>query len=319
MKPGPVLSLGAILAIFVLGAAYLAFGVVRVDWFRQYMTVTMAAPDSGGLLSGSPVLMSGIEVGQVVAVDNLVNGVEVRLRVAERYRIPVDSTARIEALSAVGEPYLEFIPEAVGGPYLRDGQQVDADRVSPPLSIAQMATVISGLLDQLEPTQLRDLTTTVLDGMREIEDLLPRIGYAGELLAATLLSRLPQLRGLLTDIQEVGMTLDPVAHSMIEGGPYWDQFGERVREVVEHLEHLMRGDGFPETYRTGTGLVPFLEGLSDELDVLGPELRSLLPVFEPLASTATTAVSRVDLSDLISRALAMSGDGAGVRLRIAVR
>lgn len=68
MRWGALTSLGGIVAITVLGASYLTFGVVRADPFADYNRTTMVLTDSGGLGVGSPVLLTGLEVGRVTAV-----------------------------------------------------------------------------------------------------------------------------------------------------------------------------------------------------------------------------------------------------------
>lgn len=69
MKIGPLASLGGIAAITVLGASYLTFGVVQVDPFADYTEASMVLKNSGGLGVGSPILLTGIEVGRVTSVD----------------------------------------------------------------------------------------------------------------------------------------------------------------------------------------------------------------------------------------------------------
>ncbi|WP_225724633.1 MULTISPECIES: MlaD family protein [unclassified Nocardia] len=318
MRWRSVLSLGAIAVVFVLGASYLTFGVVRVDWFRHYLNLTMDLPNSGGLQQHSPVLLSGVPVGKVIGVETVEHAVRVRLRVEDTYRIPAASILRIENLSALGEPYLEFTPPTGGGPYLTDGARIDTHQVRSPLSIPEMATAATDLLGQLDPQAVGELVRTFTEGTSGVESALPQLNRAAELLAATLLGRQPQLRTMLTDLQTIGADMDWLGPSLEAGGPQWGRFGGRVRDVVDALEKLMRSKGFPEDYQTGTGLVPFFDQLAARLDRIGPEVRPLIPVLAPLTSSATGVLHTIDLSALISQALSSTDTGA-VRLRIAVR
>ncbi|WP_029896503.1 MlaD family protein [Nocardia brasiliensis] len=314
-----MLSLSAIAAVFVLGAAYLAFGVLRVDWARGYIHVTATMPNSGGLLPRSPVLLSGVEVGDITGVDSVSGAVRVRMRIADSYRVPADSTVRIEALSALGEPYLLFTPNGAGaGAYLTDGALITAQQVRAPLSIPDMAAAAADLLAQFDPQTVTDLVRTATEATARAETSLPQLNRGATLLAATLLAKQPQLRTILTEMQRIGSDLDWLEPALDEGGPQWGRFGGRVREVVDALERLMRSDGFPDAYLTDTGLVPFLDQLSTRLDRIGPDLQPLIPVLTPMVSAGTGVAAGIDVSALITQALGATDPGA-VRLHITVR
>ncbi|MBF6132337.1 MCE family protein [Nocardia otitidiscaviarum] len=318
MTARSALSVTAILAVFVVGSAYLAIGVVRVDWFRQYLHVTMSVPESGGLQPHSPVLLSGVPVGEVTAVEVAGRGVLVRLRLEDTHPVPAASTVRIEALSALGEPYLQFTPTEVGGPVLADGAEIDTRLVRTPLSLPGMAEAATDLLTQLDPGAIDDLVSTFTAGLDGAGSVLPQVNRSAELLAATLLSRQPQLRGLLTDLQTIGADLDWLGPSLRAGGPEFGRFGGKVREVVDALDVLVHSEGFPDAYRTGTGLAPFLDQLTDRLGLLGPELAPLVPVLAPLTQATTGVLGALDIGALLTQALAQTGDQS-VRLQISVR
>lgn len=313
-----IVSLGAIAAVFVFGASYLTFGVVRVEWFRHYTHATLTVPNSGGLQPNSPVLLSGVRVGRITAVETVDHAVRVALQVDDNYRIPISSMVRIENLSALGEPYLQFAPTGTGGPYLTDGARIDTHQVALPLSIPDMAAAATDLLGQLDPQLVQDLVHTFSEGMSSTEAVLPQLKRSTDLLAATLLARLPQLRTMLIDLQTIGADMAWLGPSLEAGAPQWGRFGGKVREVVDALEKLMRGNGFPDDYLTDTGLVPFLHQFSSRLDSIGPELQPLVPMLAPLAATADGALRGLDLSALITQALNSTSDGAA-RLQIAVR
>ncbi|WP_280357968.1 MlaD family protein [Nocardia otitidiscaviarum] len=318
MRWSAALSLGAIAAVFILGTTYLTFGVVRIDWPKHHLHATLTVPNSGGLRPHSPVLLSGVRVGEITAVEAVDRAVRVRLRIDDRYRVPESSDIRIESLSALGEPYLLFTPLSSDGPYLTDGARLDTGRVELPLTIPEAAAAAADLLGQFDPQTVADLVHTFGIGLSGTETVVPQLTRASELLAAVLLSRQPHLRGLLIDLQTIGADMGWLGPSLIEGGPEWARFGSRVREVVDALERFMLDNGFPDDFRTGTGLVPFLDQLSARLDALGPELRTVAPLLAPLTSTTAGMLPSLDISALITHALAATGDDA-VRLRISVR
>ncbi|WP_433732679.1 MlaD family protein [Nocardia sp. CA-129566] len=323
MKRGSFVSLGAIATVLVLGVGYLGFDVVRVDWLRDYTRLTMALPNSGGLLPKSPVLYRGVRVGDVTAVTAADRGVVVDLRIEHGYQVPASSSVAIEKLSAMGEPYIEFRPDTTtGAPYLTDRQRVDAVQVHMPVSIPQMADAMARLLEQFDPQALGELVSTLSRGLAGTEQIVPELGRSTQLLAAMLLSRSSELRTLLEQLQRVGADSDWAGPAFAESGPHWGRFGGRIREVVDVVENIVRdheGGTLPDDYVSGDGLLPFLNRLVAFLHESGPELRQLAPALRPLAESVGTAAGRIDLSSLISQALHATGDDSALHLRITVK
>lgn len=319
MKPSSLLSLGSITAVFVVGVSYMAFGIVRVDWLARYDTFTMALPDSAGLVQHSAVLLSGVKIGEITAVSVVSTGAQVQLRVRDEYRVPAASSVSIEQLSALGEPYVEFVPQGKGGPYLRDGQRIDTAKLTAPPSIPEMARAVTGLLAQVDPKAISSLVDTFLQGLSGTEQIVPELSRSTDLLAATLLSRTPQLRELMSNLQALGADIDWMGPDMNAGGPYWGQFGVWVRRVVDTVESILRIGKVPDDYVTGTGLLPFLQQLDGRLEKIGPDLLGLAPVLQPAVTDATAVAGRIDLGSLISQALHATGDGRSLQLSIDVK
>ncbi|WP_249358170.1 MlaD family protein [Nocardia cyriacigeorgica] len=100
MNVRAIVSLSAIAAVLVLGVGYMTIGVLHLDPRRSYLTVDLHLRNSGGLGVNAPVLLNGIQVGRTQQVHRQAEDVVVRLRIDERYRIPVSSSVRVEQLSA---------------------------------------------------------------------------------------------------------------------------------------------------------------------------------------------------------------------------
>lgn len=320
---GSIASLGSIGVILVVVSSYLTFGVVRVDWFRDSTEATMLLADSGGLIPRSKVLLSGIEIGQVTSVAHQGRSVEVAFRFDAEYRVPIASSARIEALSGLGEPYLEFRPTAAGGPYLQDGQRVDAKTVAAPVSIPEVARTATRLLEQLDPQAIAGIVETFEKGFAGTESVIPQLSRSTDLLAATLLSRTEVIREMLVAMQSRATELSWAGTELERASGPWAEFGPRVAQVADSIARIARSGDIPGDYLIDTddtiGLIPLLKEIAAKIERLGPDLRTLLPVFEPLVATTTGLVRGIDLGDLISQALhATSPDGA-LSLQITVK
>ncbi|WP_280268731.1 MlaD family protein [Nocardia wallacei] len=318
MKIGSLASLGGIAAITILGASYLTFGVVKVDPFADYTRATMVLANSGGLGVDSPVLLSGIEVGRVTAVNKTAAGVEVGFRVDADRDLPTDSVVTIEHLSALGEPYVEFRPQSGAGPYLRDGQRLESTNVRTPLSIPEVARLVTKTMNQLDPNVVGSLVSTAGQMLDGTDAAIPNLARSGDLLAAAVMSRSPRIADLLNSFQAAASDIDWAGPATSAAAPEFVRFTETLNELVAAVGRLVDTQP-PETYTEGNGLVPFLAKLTDALKELGPELKSLTPALQPLADAATSAAPRIDISSVITQALDDVGSDGAVRVRVDVK
>lgn len=319
MKPTSVLSLGSISAVLVLGVGHLVFGVAKVDPFAEFTTATMVLPNSGGLVPRSPILLSGIRVGEVTSVNRTVHGAEVSFRIEGDNRIPAASTAVIENLSALGEPYVAFTSRGDAGTYLRDGQRIEANQIRTPMSIPDAASTMTELLNQLDPQTINSLIDTMHEGLSGLEQVIPELARSTDLLAATLLTRMPAIRRIFVHLQDIGADMAWTGPTLEASGPLWGEFGVEARNVADALARFVRIGNMPEDYVGEGGLIPFLNDLRDYLDKIGPELAELAPVLEPLATSSTQNIPRLDISALIAQALAATSADGSVHIQIDVK
>ncbi|MFI9504334.1 MlaD family protein [Nocardia sp. NPDC052566] len=318
MKLSSLASLGGIAAITVLGASYLTFGVIRADPFAEYTNASMVLKDSGGLGVGSPILLTGIPVGKVTAVDNTAAGVEVRFRVNSTQRVPTDSTITIEQLSALGEPYVQFVPKTGDGPYLKDGQRLDTKTVTSPLSIPEVARLVTKTMNQLDPKVIGSLVDTLGRSISGTQSVMPELARSGDLLASTIMTRAPRIADLLNSFQLAAGDIAWAGPATAAAAPDLVQFGKALDNLVEAVGRLAETGNSPQMYLEGNGLVPFLQQVTEWMDKVGPELRSLLPGLRPLTDAVVGAAPQIDLSALISQALHQTGDDA-VRVRVGIK
>ncbi|WP_405134834.1 MlaD family protein [Nocardia sp. NBC_01388] len=323
MKPSSVLSMVSILAILAVGSAYLAFGVARVDWLRHDIDAAMTIPQSGGLLPRSKVLLSGVQVGQVTSVAHITGGVLVRVRLTDRYRIPADSAVRVEGLSGLGESYIEFEPSSGAGPYLQDGQTLQATKIAAPVSIPEVAATTTALMHQLDPAALSSIVDTFSQATAGTEAVVPELSRATDLLASTLVSRTDLIRRMLLALQAHATDMDWAEPSMLDAAGPWADFGPRVSEVAASIAAVVRAGNLPDSFLDNSkdqlGLAPFLQQLIGRLRQLGPELAPLAPLIAPLYATATPIIQRLDLGSLISQALHATSPDGTLRLQLAVK
>src|SRR6201993_1824919 len=89
----------------------------------QY-TLKADLPGSGGLYATANVTYRGITIGKVTDVEPTRKGVVATMRIANRYKIPIDATANVHSVSAVGEQYVDLVSVGNPGEYFSPGQTV---------------------------------------------------------------------------------------------------------------------------------------------------------------------------------------------------
>ena len=89
----------------------------------QY-TLKADLPKSGGLYRTANVTYRGETIGTVTAVVPTKTGAQATMSIADRYKIPIDASANVHSVSAVGEQYLDLVSERDPGKYFSPGQTI---------------------------------------------------------------------------------------------------------------------------------------------------------------------------------------------------
>ncbi len=86
----------------------------------QY-TLKADLPASGGLYKTANVTYRGETIGTVTAVEPTETGAQATMSIANRYKIPIDASANVHSVSAVGEQYLDLVSVGNPGKYFSPG------------------------------------------------------------------------------------------------------------------------------------------------------------------------------------------------------
>src|SRR5271169_7482 len=94
----------------------------------QYRLVA-ELPASGGLYRTSNVTYRGIQIGRVTKVEPTKHGARATLSIDDRYKIPIDASANVHSVSAIGEQYLDLVSTGNPAQHLTDGQTLTKSTV----------------------------------------------------------------------------------------------------------------------------------------------------------------------------------------------
>jgi phospholipid/cholesterol/gamma-HCH transport system substrate-binding protein len=108
-----------VVAILVLGWYYLR--IPSLVGIGQY-ELKADLPASGGLYPTANVTYRGITIGKVTAVEPTEKGALATMSIADQYKIPLDASANVHSVSAVGEQYLDLVSEGKAHAFYSPGQ-----------------------------------------------------------------------------------------------------------------------------------------------------------------------------------------------------
>lgn len=92
-------------------------------------TLYVELPQSGGLYRTANVTYRGVTIGTVTDVEPYERGVRATMSIDTGYQIPIDTSANVHSVSAVGEQFVDLVSTRKGGPYLHDGQTISKSTV----------------------------------------------------------------------------------------------------------------------------------------------------------------------------------------------
>lgn len=295
------ISLVALVALLAVSTMLIARQMPSLAAGRNLQLVTLHVPDSGGLVPRSKVLLRGVPIGEIAAVDPDAQGVAVQFRYPTALRIPVDSEFRVENLSALGETYLSIKPAHEGAAYLVDGQHLvaQADAVAGSIGEAAVAftRLMAGLNPQLVHGIIEELNTGLSDGAAA-----PAFATASRNLQSLVNTRKDDIRDLLVVSQRLVDRSAELAPTLVALKTTTPNFFDNLIGLVEGaIVFLYQTGHYPDDARNGS--VPLLNRVSQFVSDIGPDLYNLTePLRPPLQATAA-ALMTFDTSRLLDSAI----------------
>ena len=122
-----------VLALLVLALFYLRLPTLA--GIGQY-NLKADLPAAGGLYKTANVTYRGVTIGRVTDVVPTEKGAQATLMISDKYKIPVDSTANVRSLTAVGEQYLDLVSGDNPNQYFQPGQVITKSTIPTPIGPA---------------------------------------------------------------------------------------------------------------------------------------------------------------------------------------
>ncbi len=315
MKKSTIASLATFVVVMVLGVAYLTLSVVQYNPLRRYTTVNMVLDNSSQLVHGTSVLLRGVKVGDVVSVTPSGEQVAVKVRFNRDYQIPAETEVKIEQLSAVGEPILDFMPDSLDGPYLHNGSTIGTAQIRNPLSIPAIFKLVAGFSSNINSKQLGGIADTVYQATDGTQDALPNLSTAGQLLSQTILSRMPGIRQMLVNTQNYQSDWDWVSGALPGFTSGSTTFINKDAQLMQVMDTMMKQGNLPNQLTQTVN--PYLGTLVPYTNKLLPNLGAIVGPLAPSFNAINDVLPQLDISAMLSQALNTFGsNGANLTVTI---
>ncbi|MYQ76153.1 MULTISPECIES: MCE family protein [unclassified Streptomyces] len=290
----------AFLIISVLVLAYLGIRYADLGHYvgmRDYYTVKMQLPRTGGLFTHSNVTYRGVSVGRVGPIELTDDGVEAELRIYKSApSIPDDLKAVVANLSAVGEQYVDLRPTRTEGPYLANGSVIDQAETTVPAPVTNVLTSVNDLTSSVDLESLRTVVDefgTAFSGRGD--DLQVLLDTGSEFVDAA-----DDALPVNTRLMEDGKT---VLRTQVEQGEALKGFASGAKELAAQLKG------------SDTDLRKLIAAAPDATNQISGLLRDVEPSFgvvvANLLTTSDVAVTRQrGLEELLVKLPAVAAAGS---------
>ncbi|ORA61376.1 mammalian cell entry protein [Mycobacteroides franklinii] len=284
MRVNVLLTLAVLSIISLVGAVYMAFGVLDIASTSKTNHMTLMLNSSGGLMSTSQVTLRGIKVGRVTDIQATASGLAISMALDSSYPIPVDSQVSVQNLSAAGEQYVEFKPARIDPPYYSDGAVIPASKAAPVYTVSDLLQKGNALMQAMNADDLQTTLDNVAAGFMDNTKNIDQLATTARLFAqmvrddkhylAEVIGNMDTLTNGLGDIR-AGEILKQSAKTIPSS---LDGLSSLVK-VIEKLEPLVEsgmGDGKP--------LTDLVDKLIDYINALSEPLSQFVTVLEPVVA-----------------------------------
>ena len=215
-----VFTILTILAITVLGWYYLRVpSLVGIGQYKLYAEL----PRSGGLYATANVTYRGTQIGKVTAVEPTQDGARATMRIEDRYKIPVDATANVHSVSAIGEQFLDLVSTGNPGQYFSDGQTITEATV--PSEVGPALDATNRALAVLPKEKIDSLLTETSKAVGGLGPALQRLVDGTTNLAQGFQENLPQVNDIIANSA-------PILDSQVRSGDAIEQWSRNLNTLT---------------------------------------------------------------------------------------
>lgn len=253
----------AVAVVAVGNSVYSYMGLKRVSGIGMY-SVDVELDRAGGLYTNALVTYRGVDVGVVESLDVNPDHVTVHLQLDSDHAIPKSADAYVRSVSAIGEQYVDLVPDTSEGPFLADGDVIDRSRTVLPVPASKVVDEVNTLLEGLPKDDLKTTVDEAYTAFNGAGPALSRLIDSTRPLIALAQAELKPTTTLINDAE-------PVLGAANEAGPDIASFSTNLASFTEQL--TMNDAQIRGTLDTGPA---FFDAFGGTMSDLQPSLPLLL-------------------------------------------
>jgi phospholipid/cholesterol/gamma-HCH transport system substrate-binding protein len=160
--------------VFALMLLWAVNNIVTVDRVERPYTITGDFAQAAGVKANAEVTYLGVHYGRVTGVERTPGGVSVTMKIDRDKDIPAGSIARVFRKSAIGEPYIDFVPPEsftkANTARIEPDENIPLSRTTVPLEFSELLRSASAVVSSIDPEAAGGLVhelSLALDGRSE--------------------------------------------------------------------------------------------------------------------------------------------------------
>lgn len=225
-----VFTILSVITAIALGGYYLR--IPKAIGIGQY-TLKADLPAAGGLYETANVTYRGQTIGKVTAVEPTEAGAKVTMSIADRYQIPIDASANVHSVSAVGEQYLDLVSVGNPGKYFSPGQTITKGTV--PTEIGPALDAANRGLAVLPKDKIGALLDETAQAVGGLGPALQRLVDATQALAG-------DFKTNIADVDDIIQHSGPIIDSQVNSGDAIERWAHNLdilaAQSAENDQHV---------------------------------------------------------------------------------
>jgi phospholipid/cholesterol/gamma-HCH transport system substrate-binding protein len=323
-RPRSVRGVLATALVLVLGAGL----VVAFRMPAQVARTTVVAyfENSTGVFAGDHVLIRGVPVGTIEAIEPQPERAKITIWFDSKYKVPVDAKAVILAPQLVTGRTIQLTPPYSGGPTMADGAVIPDDRTAVPVEWDDLRDQLERLTDLLKPSKpggvstLGALINTTADNLRgqgpTIRDTIVKLSQAVSILgdhSNDIFATFKNLSTLVSALSDSADLLEALNHNLSAVTSLLADDPNKVGQAVEDLNAVLvdvqdfaadNADAIgtaSDTMASITGaLVESLDDIKQTLHIAPTVLQNYNNIYEPANGSLTGALAINNFANPVS-------------------
>lgn len=251
--------------------------------------------DASGLYPKALVTFHGVKVGEVSSLNLTPTMAVATLRLNDGTSIPANVVAELHSTSAIGEQYVDLVPQGMPKGALSDGTVLDPSRTVPMTQITPVLESLNHLLQSVPLQATTDVLNQVNEGLGSQGRRVNQLIDSSSTLVQSAQQQISATTGLISALQPVLDQQNQLAPQTLSSLSSLNALTKELAAKDADLRALLsKGPtGLGNVTTTVNDLQKSLPGLLGNLGVTGQVLHSYLPNLQQILVTYPATVARL--------------------------